>query len=137
MKYLLDTSIVSQYTKPQPDPKVDLWLARTDDVDLYICELTFAELWYGIHKLAPGRKRTELETWVEDGLYMQFFNQVLFLNLASARRYGEIVARAEKSGFQPGAIDAMIAAIAVENDMPIATLNRKDFERLGVPLAEF
>lgn len=137
MKYLLDTDVVSQYTKPRPDPRVDKWIQRTDDRDLWLSSITYAELWHGIHLLVPGKRRTELENWVEDGLYMQFFNRVAGTTLSTARHYGNIVARAEKNGFRPGAMDALIAAIAVENGMVVATLNRKDFERLGVQMVDF
>ncbi len=137
MKYLLDTDVISQYTKVSPDPRVDAWLQRTDDSALWISEITYAELWHGIHLLAPGKLRTALEDWVEGDLYMQFFNRFVGLTLSTARHYGYLVARAEKSGFRPGAMDALIAAIAVENGMVVATLNRKDFERLGVQVVDF
>jgi predicted nucleic acid-binding protein len=137
VKYLLDTDVVSQYTKLPPNPRVDAWVQRTDDSDLYISTITFAELWYGINLLSPGKKRTELENWVEDGLYMQFFNRVVGFNLDVAQRYGSLMARAKKNGHNPNAMDAMIAATAVANGMAVATLNRKDFEKLGVELVEF
>jgi predicted nucleic acid-binding protein len=137
VKYLLDTDVVSQYTKLPPDPRVDAWVQRTDDGDLYISGITCAELWYGINLLPPGKRRTELENWIEDDLYMQFFNRVVFFSLDVARRYGSIMARAKKNGHNPNAMDVMIAATAAANGMAVATLNRKDFERLGVELVEF
>ncbi len=137
MKYLLDTDVVSQYTQLPPDPRVDAWVQRTDDGDLYISGITCAELWYGINLLPPGKRRTELENWIEDDLYMQFFNRVVFFSLDVARRYGSIMARAKKNGHNPNAMDVMIAATAAANGMAVATLNRKDFERLGVELVEF
>jgi predicted nucleic acid-binding protein len=137
VKYLLDTSIVSQYTKVPPDPRVDAWMQRTDDSEMYICDITFAELWYGVHLLPAGKKRSALEQWLEDDLYMQFFNRVLFMGLNVARHYGSLVARAKKNGFNVNAMDALIAATAVANRMTVATLNRKDFEPLGVELVEF
>ena len=137
MKYLLDTDVVSQYTKDPPNAKVDAWFQRTDDRDLYICDITYAELWYGIQLLPTGKRRTALENWIEDDLYMQFFNRVLFFDLDAARRYGSLMARANKKGFDPGVLDTMIAAIAAANGMAVAILNRKDFERLGVELVDF
>jgi predicted nucleic acid-binding protein len=137
VKYLLDTDVVSQYTKQPPDPRVDAWVQRTDDSDLYISTITFAELWYGINLLSPGKRRTELEGWLEDDLYMQFFNRVVFFDLGVARHYGSLMARAKKNGHNPNAMDALIAATAAANGMVVATLNRKDFEKLGVELVEF
>lgn len=137
MKYLLDTDVVSQYTKLPPDPRVDAWVQRTDDRDLYISFVTYAELWYGIDLLPAGKRRTELENWIEGDLYMQFFNRVTGFSLDVARRYGSIMARAKKNGHNPSAMDVLIAATAAANGMVLATLNRKDFERLGVELVEF
>ena len=137
MKYLLDTDVVSQYTKLPPNPRVDAWVQRTDDSDLYICAITYAELWYGINLLPPGKRRTELENWIEGDLYMQFFNRVVGFGLDVAKRYGSLMARAKKNGHNPNAMDALIAATALANGMVVATLNRKDFEKLGVELVEF
>ena len=137
MKYLLDTDVVSQYTKRPPNPRVDSWVQRTDDRDLYISGITYAELWYGINLLPPGKRRMELENWIEDDLYMQFFNRVVGFSLDVAKRYGSLMARAKKNGHNPTAMDCLIAATAVANGMAVATLNRKDFEKLGVELVEF
>ena len=131
MKYLLDTDVVSQYTKQLPDPRVDAWMQRTDDRDLYISTITFAELWYGINLLPSGKRRAEFESWIEDDLSMQFFNRVVGFNLDTARRYGNLMARAKKSGHNPNAMDVLIAATAAANGMMVATLNRKDLCEVG------
>ena len=68
---------------------------------------------------------------------MQFFNRVAGVGLGVAQRYGSLMARADKKGFSPGAMDTLIAAIAVDNGMIAATLNRRGFERLGVEIVEF
>ncbi len=137
MKYLLDTDVVSQYTKPSPNARVDAWMQRTDDSDLYISSITFAELWYGVGLLPSGKRRKELEDWIEDDLSLQFYNRVVSFDLDVAKRYGSLMARAKKNGHNPNAMDVLIAATAVANGMVVATLNRKDFEPLGVALVEF
>jgi len=137
VKYLLDTDVVSQYTKLPPNPRVDAWVQRTDDSDLHISFVTYAELWYGVNLLPAGKRRTEFENWIEDDLYMQFFNRVVGFSLDVARRYGSIMARAKKNGHNPNSMDVLIAATAETNGMVVATLNRKDFEKLGVELVEF
>ena len=137
MKYLLDTVVVSQYSKTPPDPVVDAWIQRTDDREMYICNVSFAELWYGVHLLPAGKKRVALERWLEDDLSMQFFNRVVGFDLNVARHYGSLIARAKKNGFSPDVMDGLIAATAVANGMVVATLNRKHFEQLGVELVEF
>jgi predicted nucleic acid-binding protein len=68
---------------------------------------------------------------------MQFFNRVVGFDLDVAKRYGSLMARAKKNGHNPHAMDVLIAATAAANGMALATLNRKDFEKLGVELVEF
>ena len=57
--------------------------------------------------------------------------------IGAQRRYGSLMARAKKNGHNPNAMDGLIAATAAANGMAVATLNRKDFEKLGVELVEF
>ena len=137
MKYLLDTDVVSQYTKSRPDLRVDAWIERTDDRDLYLSAFTLAELSFGVQSLAPGKKRTRLEGWLNDDLSLQFFHRIIFFDLNIAARYGSLIAKAKQAGFSPGVMDTLIAATALTNGMLLATLNKNDFERLGVELVEF
>ncbi len=137
MKHLLDTDVVSQYTKATFDLRVDAWLQRTRNGDLYLCDVTSSELWYGVQKLEHGKRRAELEHWIEDDLPVKFSGRILGFNLDVARRYGFLMARARKRGFSPGVMDTLIAATAEVNGMAVATLNRLDFERLGVEVVEF
>jgi predicted nucleic acid-binding protein len=137
MKYLLDTDVISQYTKQTPDARVDAWIQRTADSELYISVITYAELWSGVNLLSPSKKRTELEGWIEGDLSVQFFNRLVGFDLKVAKHYGSLMARAKKSGHNPNSMDVLIAAAAEANGMVVATLNKKDFVRLGVEVVEF
>ena len=137
MKYLLDTNVISSYARGKMNPRVDAWLERVDDKDLYISMITYAELWYGASLMPFGKRRTEIETWIEDELDMQFSNRTVSFSGEAARHYGRLQARAEKNGHTAGVLDTMIAAVAAAEGMTVATLNRKDFERLGVDIADF
>lgn len=137
MKYLLDTDVISTYAKGKSNPRVDAWLQRVDSRELYLSNITYAELWYGAYRLPLGKRRTELEGWIENDLYTQFSNRIAFFGLDAARQYGMLLARAEQSGHTADPLDTLIAAIATTEGMTVATLNRKDFERLGVPVVAF
>ena len=56
MKYLLDTCVISELVKPQPNKKVISWIQSQNEDDLYLSVLTFGEIWKGIEK-AANRKR--------------------------------------------------------------------------------
>lgn len=137
MKYLLDTDVISQYAKKNRDPRVDAWLDRTDDRELYISMFSMAELHFGLEMLPAGKRRNALSKWLEDDIYMHFFNRVQFFSFEVARHYAVLMARAEQSGHHPGVLDTLIAATAQAEGMVVATLNAKDFRRLGVAIVEF
>jgi toxin FitB len=46
-RYLLDTNIISNITKPAPSEKLVAWMAEQIDDDLFIASLTVAEIWRG------------------------------------------------------------------------------------------
>jgi toxin FitB len=63
MRYLLDTNIISNVTKPSPSPTLLTWMTEQDDDDLFIASLTVAEIRRGILEKPAGRRRNELEDW--------------------------------------------------------------------------
>jgi hypothetical protein len=137
LKYLLDTDVVSQMIKDRPNPRVDAWLRGTENEEMYLSLVTLAELKLGAQLLQSGPKRRRLEEWLGLELMYQFEGRLLPVDLDTADAYAVLVARTRKSGFTPVALDALIAATAVANGMKVVTLNRKDFELLGVELVEF
>ena len=58
MRYLLDTNVISEWTRPRPDPAVAAWLETADEDALYLSVLAFAEIRLGIELLPQGRKRS-------------------------------------------------------------------------------
>jgi predicted nucleic acid-binding protein len=65
-RVLLDTNVISEFARPdnKPDQRVKEWLEAADPNSLYASVLTFSEIRRGIEKLAPGKRRTRLETWL-------------------------------------------------------------------------
>lgn len=137
MKFLLDTDVVSQMIKDRPDSRVNAWFRRTENEEMFLSVITLAELRLGVELLPNGAKRRKLDEWLGHNLMHQFGTRLLPIGLNIADAYATLMARARKSGFNPGAMDTLIAATAMANGLKVATLNRKDFERLGVELVEF
>lgn len=65
MRYLLDTNILSNITKPEPSASLLTWMAEQFDDDLFIASLTIAAIHQEILEKPEGKKRTALETWLE------------------------------------------------------------------------
>jgi predicted nucleic acid-binding protein len=129
--YLLDTNIPSELTRPQPDLRVAAWLEAADDDLLYFSVVSLGEIVKGVSLLTSGRKRNELNRWLETTLRPWFGVRILSVNEAVARRWGALTAHSERKGRKLKVADGMIAATALVHDLTIVTRNEKDFAGLG------
>ena len=128
MSFLLDTSIVSEWVKPRPNPGVIAWLAEVDEDRVYLSVVTLAELRYGVERMAEGRRRKRIEEWLRDELPLRFERRVLPVDNVVAGVWGKIVAQRAVGGRPIGVMDAFIAATAQIHDLTIVTGNASDFE---------
>ena len=133
---LLDTNVVSELLRPDPDPHVLAWNESLSD-GVAITAVTLAELLTGVRLLPSGSRRTALEVAVRTAVQPYRDTQaVLPFDDAAADRYDEIVAVRSKSGRPISVADAQIAAICRVHGAVCATRNSKDFEHTGVDLVD-
>jgi predicted nucleic acid-binding protein len=128
VNFLLDTNLVSEWTKARPDPGVIGWLADADEDRVFVSVITLAELRQGVERLAIGRRRKRLNEWIENELLFRFDQRILPIDAATANAWGRIVARREALGRPIGTMDAFIAATAQVHKLTLATRNQSDFE---------
>ena len=95
MSYLLDTNVLSEWTKPRPTPGVIEWLAQVAEDDVFLSVVTFAELRHGIERLPAGRRRRQLDEWRRGKLALRFEGRILLIDGAIADEWGRLVARQE------------------------------------------
>ena len=133
MRYLLDTCVVSELLRPQPDGSVIDWLGRQDEASLYLSVLTLGELQKGVSRLAEGRKLRQIQQWVDDDLARRFTGRILAIDSATATRWGIVTGTAERSGRRLPVMDSLLAASALEAGMTLVTRNTADFESTAVP----
>lgn len=129
--FLLDTCVVSEFSKPAPNLGVVEWLSRIDESILYLSAVTVGELRYGIARQS-GRKREALEEWLHGQVLTDFNDRILAFNDAVADFWGALRARAKVKGTPPPVIDAMIAATALHHHLRLVTRNESDFKRMGL-----
>jgi len=129
MRYLLDTNIISNVTKPSPSPTLLAWMAEQDDDDLFIASLTVAEIRRGILEKPAGRRRNELEDWFvgPEGPQALFAGRILPVDEAAALIWARFMADGRPSGRTGSAQDAIIAAVAEANGCIVVTGNEKNF----------
>ena len=128
-RYLLDTNIISNVTKPAPSKSLLAWMAEQADEDLFISSLTIAEIWRGVLEKPAGRKRDQLEAWFTgpEGPSALFAGRVLPFDEKAGLVWARLMADGEAKGRSRNALDGIIAAIAQANNCVVATENEKDF----------
>lgn len=134
MNFLLDTNIVSEWTKPRPDTGVVAWLAEADEDRIFISVITVAELRHGIERLPAGARRQRLDAWLTEQVPLRFEERLLAVDAETANVWGRVMAQGQAVGRPPGTMDAFIAATVLRYNMTLVTRNVSDFEPLGVRL---
>ena len=133
-RYVLDTNIISNVTKPVPSEALIDWMAQQDDDDLFISSLTLAEVRRGVLEKAPGRKRDELESWFSgpEGPQILFAGRVLPFDERAALVWARLMAEGTAKGRPRSPLDMIIAAVAEANGCVVVTGNEKDFAGLKI-----
>jgi hypothetical protein len=129
---VLDTNVVSELSKPTPNPTVVAWVdAQTE---LAIAAPALGELRFGVARLPEGKRRTALGEAIDQFVADDLAGLVLAFDAASADTYGPIVAARERTGHPIAIADAQIAAICTVYDAGLATRNGRDFANTGIEL---
>ena len=136
MSFLLDTNVVSEWVRPQPDRNVISWLAEVDEDRVFISVISFAEIRRGIEMLAAGRRHERLATWLAEELPLRFEERILDTDRQVADTWGVLMARGQKIGLTLGSMDAIVAATAEAHGLILVTRNVKDFRRLEISLLD-
>jgi predicted nucleic acid-binding protein len=133
-RYLLDTNIIGNVTRPAPSEALTVWMAEQVDADLFISALTVAEIRRGVLEKPAGKKRRQLEQWFSgpEGPQALFAGRVLPFDEGAALIWARLMSEGTAAGRPRSALDMIIAAVAQANDCMIATDNEKDFAGLEV-----
>ena len=132
MTFLVDANVLSEATKPEPDPRVLAWLARHER-EIAVDPIILGEIRFGIFLLPPGKRRARLERWFEEGVERI---HCLAWEAATGLRWAQLLAALRASGRSMPIKDSLIAATALIHGLPVATLNRRDFEKAGVEIID-
>lgn len=133
---VLDTNVISEVLKPQPDASVVAWLESLTD-DVVITAITLAELLAGLRRLPDSKRKADLTSRVEAVIRpYRDIGAIIAFDAAAALRYADILAVREAAGLPITTGDAQIAAICRTRDAVCATRNIKDFVRTGITLID-
>ena len=128
-RYLLDTNIISNVTKPSPSAALLAWMAERADNDLFISALTVGEIRRGLLEKSAGKKRALLEAWFSgpEGPQALFAGRVLPFDEKASLIWARLMADGSAKGRPRSGLDMIIAAIAEANGCLVVTDNEKDF----------
>jgi predicted nucleic acid-binding protein len=125
--FLLDTNCISELVRSKPEPRVVKWMEAADESVLYLSVLTLGEIRKGVAGLPQGRRRTQLETWLELDLQARFSGRILSIDASIADRWGLLAAEARRNGKALSAIDGLLAATALQHNLTLVSRNSTDF----------
>lgn len=124
MSYLLDTNVLSEMVRKEPNELVSQWFDKTPDQLLYVSVLTLGEIRKGIEVITDTMRRERVRIWLEKDLPMWFGDRILFIDADVADEWGRLCAQ---MGRPLPAIDSLLAATALHHKLRLVTRNSKDF----------
>jgi predicted nucleic acid-binding protein len=125
LSYLIDTNVLSELRRRDPDVNVVRWMVDRPATALYLSVLTLGELRKGVEGLAEGDRKRRLLDWLEIELPTFFAGRILPVDAAVAERWGRLLAQA---GRPLPAIDSLLAATALAHGLTLVTRNLRDFQ---------
>ena len=126
--YLLDTNVVSELRRHNPNQRVLDWIRDVPAQQLYLSAVSIGEIQAGIEitRTQDESKAEELEAWLSRVLAT---HNILAVDAAAFREWAKLMHQQSDTLMQ----DALIAAVAAVHRLTVVTRNVRDFDRLGVP----
>ncbi len=128
---ILDTNILSEIMRPEPERKIANWIVRQPSEDLFTAAMCQAEILAGLAVMPNGRRRTVLEEAARAIFADDFDGRILPFDTAAASAYAELFAARRSAGLPGGTVDLMVAAIARVHGAGVVTRNVADFAGVG------
>lgn len=138
MSFLLDTCILSIGRKINNDKseKLRTWLDQHSENNYCISVISIGEIQTGISKLKQNeqQKKKIFENWLISDLIPRFKHRILEVDLKTCFLWGELQGTTQKKGHVLPAVNALIAASAIQHHLVLVTENIQDFIHTGIPL---
>jgi predicted nucleic acid-binding protein len=132
MNYLLDTCVLSEFTRHKPAEKVIRWVDSIPEESLFLSVITLGEIFHGIERLPDSHRKTELLFWMNNGLINRFNHRILSIESETMFIWGSLIARMENSGQPMSVMDSLIVVSALQHNLILVTRNSSDFLPCGV-----
>lgn len=120
MSFLVDTNVLSELARRQPDPGVWVWASRLERMAISV--ITLEELEFGL----AWKPRPAVARWMER--FVESSCEVLPITPSIARRAGRLRGYLRARGSERTPADLLIAATAQEHQLTLVTRNTRHFE---------
>jgi len=125
---ILDTNVISEVMRPEPDETVIRWFDRQPARSVWTTSVTIYEIEFGLRRLTEGKRRSTLERLFRETITEELGGRVLSLDAEAALASGTLGAALQASGKTVDIRDVLIAGIARARKAIVATRNVSDFE---------
>ncbi len=132
--WLLDTNILSELRRHRPERKVVAFVAAQSLDLLFVSTVTFAEIRFGIERIADAGRRAALHDWLTHKVRPMFEQRVLAITEDVMFKWRIMVEDGRNSGHTFSQPDLIIAATAVHHGHVVVTRDVSDYQRAGVPV---
>ena len=129
--WLLDTNVLSELRRPNPSRKVTAFVGNEALDRLYVSAVTFAEIRFGIERVADPSRRSELTLWLDNRLRAMFDGRVLDITEDILLKWRLLIEAGRQRGHTFSHPDVLIAATAAHHDLTVVTRNTGEFEAAG------
>lgn len=129
---LIDTDVISELWKAEPDPGVLAWVDAQAVETFYLSAITVAELRFGLATMPEGKRRSIYQDRLEREVLPAFTGRVLPFDLNASQAYADLMARARADGKAIGKADGYIAATAATRAFMVATRDVAPFQAAGL-----
>lgn len=133
---ILDTNVIFELTRAEPNLKVLAWVDRFDHEDLYTTAVTKAEILFGLASMPAGKRKFELEESYRNLFKMWFLGRILAFDDDCAIHFAWLAASAMKSGRKYSTADLQISSIAILHGLDVATRDSRGFDHEGLAVID-
>ncbi len=135
MNYLLDTCVISEYTRRKPNPKIIQWVDGLDESQLFLSVITVGEIKKGIENLPDdARRKQDLTIWLNNELLPRFSDRIYPVTVDVMLCWGALVSRLDSTGLAVSTLDSLIAATALSQQAILVSRNEDHFRNVGAEI---
>ena len=132
--WLIDTNAISELIKRRPSHRVRAFFAEQPEQLLFISVVNFAEIRFGIEKLADPAQRMRLEHWLTNFLRPMFRSRIVEVSEDVLLRWRAMMDVGRRRGRIVPDPDLLIAAAAAHSGLVVVSRNTAEFDEAGVPV---